>query len=271
MKISPEYEYEYYSVFKKHRIIRFSNIFGSNYSNIFEYQIIRSPLFYADLSASMLIHQLICWFISFYAESWLHLCLGETMREVQQKQRLKKKASSEESNVWKKSSELQILAFRFLFCFWKFFIHFFTFWGGYQCDLSFTLRVTGAKYKIQNTKHWWCKIHADKIYFVGYFSIFIWKKRFCSFLCCLVLFLGTMVCLCSLLFVCSFWYCLNWQNLALWNRFWDIYFDAIAIAGGEEKKNKENLLKKLSGWHIETLHIISNSLRTDRRSSHDDA
>ena len=151
MKISPEYEYEYYSVFKKHRIIRFSNIFGSNYSNIFEYQIIRSPLFYADLSASMLIHQLICWFISFYAESWLHLCLGETMREVQQKQRLKKKASSEESNVWKKSSELQILAFRFLFCFWKFFIHFFTFWGGYQCDLSFTLRVAGAKYKIQNT------------------------------------------------------------------------------------------------------------------------
>ena len=32
-----EYEYEYYSVFEKHRIIRFSNIFGLNYSNIFEY------------------------------------------------------------------------------------------------------------------------------------------------------------------------------------------------------------------------------------------
>ena len=45
MKITPEYEYEYYSVFEKHRIIRFSNIFGLNYSNIFEYRIIRSPLF----------------------------------------------------------------------------------------------------------------------------------------------------------------------------------------------------------------------------------
>ena len=43
-KIKTEYEYEYYSVFEKHRIIRFSNIFGPNYSNMFEYRIIRSPL-----------------------------------------------------------------------------------------------------------------------------------------------------------------------------------------------------------------------------------
>ena len=45
LKIMPEYDYEYYSIFEKHRIIRFSNIFGLNYSNIFEYRIIRSPLF----------------------------------------------------------------------------------------------------------------------------------------------------------------------------------------------------------------------------------
>ena len=44
LKIKTEYEYEYYSVFEKHRIIRFLNIFGPNYSNIFEYRIIRSPL-----------------------------------------------------------------------------------------------------------------------------------------------------------------------------------------------------------------------------------
>jgi len=37
-------EYEYYSVFEKHRIIWFSNIFGQNYSNIFKYRIIRLPL-----------------------------------------------------------------------------------------------------------------------------------------------------------------------------------------------------------------------------------
>ena len=37
LKIKTKYEYEYYSVFEKHRIIRFSNIFGPNYSNIFEY------------------------------------------------------------------------------------------------------------------------------------------------------------------------------------------------------------------------------------------
>ena len=44
-----EYEYEYHSVFEKHQIIRYSNIFGPNYSNIFEYRIIRSPLVRTDL------------------------------------------------------------------------------------------------------------------------------------------------------------------------------------------------------------------------------
>ena len=44
LKILTEYEYEYYSVFEKHRIIRYSNIFVPNYSNTFEYRIIRSPL-----------------------------------------------------------------------------------------------------------------------------------------------------------------------------------------------------------------------------------
>ena len=43
LKIKTEYEYEYYSVFEKHRIIRFLNI-RIYYSNIFEYRIIRSPL-----------------------------------------------------------------------------------------------------------------------------------------------------------------------------------------------------------------------------------
>ena len=44
LKISTEDEYEYYSVFEKHRLIWYLNIFGLNYLNIFKYRIIRSPL-----------------------------------------------------------------------------------------------------------------------------------------------------------------------------------------------------------------------------------
>ena len=54
MQKSPEYEYEYYSVFKKHQLIWFSNIFGPNYSNVFDYPIICSPLMYTDSNIKLI-------------------------------------------------------------------------------------------------------------------------------------------------------------------------------------------------------------------------
>ena len=46
LTISLEYEYTYFSVYEKHRIIRFSIIFSPNYSNIYKCQIICSPLLF---------------------------------------------------------------------------------------------------------------------------------------------------------------------------------------------------------------------------------